>query len=474
MKIIIIGSGVCGSGIARELSCLNCEILVLEKGNDISVGTSKANSGIVHAGFDAKSKSNKAKFNVIGNRMFDQLSRDLDFPFRRNGSLVLCFNEAGKNDLINLLEKGKVNGVPDLEILSGEQARAIEPNISKNVAGALYAKTSGIVSPYEMNIALAENAAANGTKFLFNQKVISIENINNRFEVKTKSGETFIADAVVNAAGVFADTINNMVCNKKLKITAVKGDYVLMDKSVGDLCDKTLFQLPSKLGKGILIAPTTHKNILVGPTATDVDDKESVSTKIEDLNTLFEKALLTMPGLNKRNIITQFSGLRAHEAGDDFVVGESEIEGFFNVAGIESPGLTAAPAIAVEIANLIAKKYNLSKKENFIKTRKGIPCFAKLTNEERQKLIDINPLYGKIVCRCEVVTEGEIIDSIRRPLGATDLDGVKRRTRSGMGRCQMSFCTPRILEILAEELKVDLTEITKCGGNSKVVAGRTK
>ena len=265
-----------------------------------------------------------------------------------------------------------------------------------------------------------------------------------------------------------------MVCERKLHITARKGDYVLMDKTCGYLADHTLFQLPTKMGKGVLVTPTTHGNILVGPTATDVDDKDDVNTTAAELNDAFAKASLTVPTLARRNIITQFSGLRAHLDGDDFVVGESEVQGFYNVAGIESPGLSAAPAIAVDVADTVAAKLNLKSKLHFEAKRKGIPQFSKLSNVEREKLIDQNPLYGKIVCRCEVVTEGEIVDSIRRPVGAKDLDGVKRRTRAGMGRCQAGFCTPRIMEIIARELNCDMSEVTKRGGDSNVVVGKTK
>ncbi|MCM1043387.1 MAG: NAD(P)/FAD-dependent oxidoreductase [Corallococcus sp.] len=472
--IVIIGAGVCGSAIARELSRYQCDVTVAEKGNDVSVGTSKANSGIVHGGFDAYVGSNKAKYNVAGNAMFDALAKELDFPFRRNGSLVLCFDEAEKGGLQELLEKGRKNGVPDLEIISGDEARALEPHISDKAVAALYAKTGGIVSPYEMTIAYAENANVNGVEFLFEHTVTSVEKLGNVFSVKFANGEEIQAKAVINCAGVYADEINNMVCPEKLHITARKGDYVLMDKTCGYLCDRTLFQLPTKMGKGVLVTPTTHGNVLVGPTARDVDDKDDVATTADELNQAFDKALLTVPELTRRTIITQFSGLRAHEDGNDFVVGESSVKGFYNVAGIESPGLTSAPAIAVEIARQVAKQLGLCKNANFVPNRKGIPQFSKLSNAERQKLIDTDPLYGKIVCRCETVTEGEIVNAIRRPLGAKDLDGVKRRTRAGMGRCQMGFCTPRIMEILSRELGGDLSDVTKCGGKSQVVKGRTK
>jgi glycerol-3-phosphate dehydrogenase len=474
LKIIIIGSGVVGAGIARELARYDCDITVLERGNDVSVGTSKANSGIVHAGHDAHTGSVKARYNVAGNAMFDALSLELDFPFRRNGSLVLCFEEVGLPKLEQLRAQGIANGVTDLEILSAEQVLALEPHVNKDVKGALYAKTGGIVSPYEMNIAYAENAAVNGAHFEFGCEVVDVKKNADTFTVTCKNGKNFTADVVINCAGVYADIINNMVCKRQLNIIARKGDYCLLDKQMGYLCDRTLFQLPTAMGKGTLVTPTTHGNILLGPTAVDKTDKDDVDTESEQLSSLFTKAQLTMPELNRRNIITQFSGLRAHLDSDDFVVGESDVKGFYNCAGIESPGLTSAPAIAVDVAKMVADKYNLPQNPNFVAKRKGIPSFAHLSNSERQKLVDANPAYGRIVCRCEMVTEGEIVDSIRRPLGAKDLDGVKRRTRSGMGRCQMGFCTPRVMEILARELGADMADVTKAGAGSNVVVGRTK
>ncbi len=473
--VIIIGGGVIGCGIARELARYQANVLLLERGNDVSVGTSKANSGIVHGGYDAKPGTLKAKYNVMGNAMFDELSRELDFPFRRNGSIVLCFDESQIGGLDELLNRGITNGVKGMYIVKGsDEIKKLEPYVSDKAVAALVVPSGGIVSPYEMTVAYAENAAVNGVEFRFLSEVTSVINDGNGFTVTCADGYSERAKVVINAAGVYADVINNMVCGEKLRITARKGDYVLMDKTCGYLADHTMFQLPTKMGKGVLVTPTTHGNILVGPTATDVEDKDDVNTTAAELNDAFAKASLTVPTLARRNIITQFSGLRAHLDGDDFVVGESSVNGFYNVAGIESPGLSCAPAIAVDIAQSVAGKLALKQKLHFESKRKGIPQFSKLSNTEREKLIDQNPLYGKIVCRCEVVTEGEIVDSIRRPVGAKDLDGVKRRTRAGMGRCQAGFCTPRIMEIIARELGCDMADVTKRGGESQVVKGRTK
>lgn len=474
--VIIIGGGVVGCSVARELSRFDADILLLERGNDVSVGTSKANSGIVHGGYDAKPGTLKAKFNVAGNAMFDALARELDFPFKRNGSMVLCFDKTDIGKLLELKEQGVKNGVQGLYVLEGYEAvKAMEPYVSENVVAALVVPNGGIVSPYEMTIAYAENAATNGVEFRFGSEVTAIDRIDGGLQVTCADGFTAQAKYVVNAAGVYADVINNMISPDKMHITARKGDYELLDKICGYMASHTLFQMPTKMGKGVLVTPTCHGNILVGPTATDVTDKDDVATTPEELASAFDRALLTMPSLNRRNIITQFSGLRAHLDTDDFVIGESAaVKGLYNVAGIESPGLSSAPAIAVHVAEEIAKKLSLGKNANFVVERKGIPHFATLSDEERQKLVAENPLYGRIVCRCETVTEGEIVEAIRRKPGAVDMDGVKRRTRQGMGRCQAGFCTPRVMEILSRELGVPMTEVTKRGGNSQFVIGRTK
>lgn len=471
--IIIIGGGIIGCAVARELSRFQANVTLLEKGNDVSLGTTKANSGIVHAGFDAKPNTLKAKFNLLGNAMFDKLSKDLDFPFKRNGALVLCFDKSELSGLKELYDRGVANGVEGLELLSGDEARAREPHISDKVEGALYAKTSGIVSPYEMCIAYAENAAVNGCKFQFDKEVCDIVKKGAKWQVSAKDGATYFADFVINCAGVHADDINNIVCEEKIKIIARKGEYMLYDKSCGGLASATVFQMPSKMGKGILVAPTTHGNIITGPTAVDVEDKDGVRTSYDGLGDVYAKSLVSVPSLNKRNVITQFSGLRAHSESGDFIIGQSKQKGFYNVAGIESPGLTSAPAIGVWVAEDIAKLGSLKKKEKFEERREGIPHFAAMSDGERAELIKRNKLYGKIICKCEVVTEGEIVDAINRPVGAKDVDGVKLRTRAGMGKCQGGFCMEVVMSILARELGVDFGDVIKCKGG-KIVYGKAK
>lgn len=467
--VIIIGAGITGCATARELSRYKANVVVLEKGNDVAVGATKANSGIVHAGFDAHPGSVKARYNLRGAKMMPKMAKELDFPYRQNGALVLNFSADGTEKLNELLKQGIENGVNGLKIISGDEARFLEPSVSGNVVNALYAPTSGIVSPYEMAIAYAENAATNGAKFVFNAKVISVEKTDGVFCVKTENGEVYTAKAVINCAGVYSDVINNMLCGEKHKIIARKGEYELLDKSYGYITNATLFQLPTAMGKGVLVAPTTHGNIIVGPTAADINGKDDVDTTASGLATAWNQASLSVENLPKKGVITQFSGLRAHSEKGDFVIGKTDVDGFYNCLGVESPGLTSAPAIAKDLAMWTAQDLNLTEKNDFIAERNSIPHFNRLTDKERNALIKENPQYGNVVCRCEVVTEGEIVEAIKRVPGAKDMDGIKRRTRAGMGRCQAGFCTPKIMEILSRELGIDREEITKSGKGSTLL-----
>lgn len=467
--VIVIGAGVTGSAVARELSRFNAKICVLERAEDVCSGTTKANSGIVHAGFDAEPGTLKAKMNIRGNQMMEQLSEDLDFPFEKNGSLVLCMNEEEEKIIHELYDRGQANGVKDLQILSGKEVLEMEPNVTDQVHAALYAPTGGIVCPFGLNIALAENAAVNGAEFHFETKVESIRKDADKYIVETSAG-TFEAKAVVNAAGVYADEFHNMVSEKKITIVPRKGEYCLLDKSAGKHVRRTIFSVPGKYGKGVLVTPTAHGNLMIGPTSIDIENKEGTNTTAEGLSEAMEKAGKNVRNLPLRDVITSFAGLRAHEVSGDFIIGEAEdAPGFFDCAGIESPGLTSAPAIGEYVAAMISEKLGLEKKDNFIATRKGIVRTAELDIEERNKLIRENPAYGTVICRCEKITEGEIVDAIRRPLGARSVDGIKRRTRAGMGRCQAGFCLPRTLEILSRELGIPQEELTKCGGNSRYI-----
>lgn len=472
--VIIIGAGVSGSAVARELSRYKIKVGVLEKEEDVCCGTSKANSGIVHAGYDAAEGSLMAKLNVRGNEMMEALARDLDIPFKRIGSLVICLHEEDRPQLQVLYERGGRNGVPGLRILEREELKDMEPNISDEACAALYAPTAGIICPFELNIAMAENAAMNGVEFRFNTEVQDLKPTEKGWEIHTSQGvcETRY---VVNAAGVYADVFHNIVSKNKIHITPRRGDYCLLDKSAGSHVGRTIFALPGKYGKGVLITPTVHGNLLVGPTAVDIEDKEGTNTTKEGLDEIIKKAGMNIKNLPMKQVITSFAGLRAHEDGHEFLIGEVEdARGFIDCAGIESPGLTSSPAIGEMVGNLLRDKMNLEEKEDFISIRKGVLNPDTLDREQRNLLIQEKPEYGNIVCRCEMITEGEIIDAIQRPLGARSLDGVKKRTRVGMGRCQTGFCSPKTMEILARELHIPISEVTKSGGDSGIIRGRNK
>ena len=472
--VVIIGAGVSGSASARELSRYKVNACVIEKTEDVCSGTSKANSGIVHAGFDAPEGSLMAKLNVEGNLMMEELSKELDFPFKKNGSLVICLSEEDMPKLKELYDRGIRNGVKELKILNKEEVLELEPNITDDVYAALYAPTGGIVCPFGLNIALAENANTNGIEFRFNTEAQDIEKIDGGFIIKTNQGD-IKTKYIVNAAGVYADKFHNMVSQNKINITARKGEYCLLDKTAGNHVSRTIFALPGKMGKGVLVSPTAHGNLIVGPTSTDIDDKEGVNTTREGLDTVIGKSSMNVKNIPMRQVITSFSGLRAHEDNHEFIIKELEdAKGFIDCAGIESPGLTSSPAIGKMVADILKEKLNLEENPNFIGTRKGILDPNTLSLEERNHLIKEQPAYGNIICRCEMITEGEIIDAIRRPLGAKSLDGVKRRTRAGMGRCQAGFCSPKTMEILERELSISMFDITKAGGESNMVLGLVK
>ena len=472
--VAIIGAGVIGSAIARELSRYELRACVIEREEDVCCGTSKANSAIVHAGFDATPGTLKAKLNVAGNQMMEQLSKDLDFPFTRNGSLVVCTKEQSPADLQDLLAKGKANGVPDLTILDKDELIAMEPNLSDDVVCALFAPTGAIVCPFHLTMALAENAYTNGIEFKLNTSVTQICPLSEGYSITTNHG-TIDAKVVINAAGVYADELNNMVSSNKLHITARKGEYQLLDKSAGTHVSHTIFQLPGKMGKGVLVTPTVHGNLLVGPTAVNIENKEGTNTTAEGMSYLSATAAHSVKNLPMRQVITSFAGLRAHETRDDFIIEEAaDAKGFINAAGIESPGLSSAPAIGVMVAGLVRDILSPAEKKNFVATRKGILRPEELSMEARNALIKEQPVYGNIICRCEMITEGEILDAIHRPLGARSLDGVKRRTRAGMGRCQAGFCSPRTMEILEREVPMSMFDITKSGEGSQIVCGYNK
>lgn len=473
--VIIIGAGVSGSGAARELSRYKVKACVLEREEDVCCGTSKANSAIVHAGYDAPEGSLMAKLNVEGNRMMWELAQELDFSAKRCGSFVVCLEEEGMPDLQALYQRGVRNGVKGLEVITDKgRIHEMEPNLTDEVKGVLYAPTAGIVCPFHLNIALAENAYTNGIDFKFHTEVRRISGIEGGWELDTSQG-VYQTRCVVNAAGLYADVFHNMVSKTKIHIIPRRGDYLLFDKNAGKHVSRTIFALPGAYGKGVLVSPTVHGNLIAGPTAVDIDDKEGTATTREGIHELIAKGGRNVKNLPVRQVITTFAGLRAHEKGHEFIVKELEdAPGFVDCAGIESPGLTSCPAIGKMVAEILADKLSLEKNPLFKGSRRGILRPEELTKEERIRLIREQPAYGNIVCRCEMVTEGEILDAIHRPLGARSLDGIKRRTRGGAGRCQGGFCAPRVMELLHRELGIPMEELTKSGGRSKLVEGRNK
>lgn len=471
--VIIIGGGVVGCGTARELMRRRARVLLLEKTNDICNGQSKANTAIIHGGYDAKPGTLKAKFNVLGNAMFEQLHKELDVPVQWNTSLVVSFSLEDHAALEKLLEQGRKNGCRgELRIIDEAELRRREPNVGPEAKEALLVGAGGIVCPYELTEAFAENAAMNGAEFLRNAEVTDIRKLpDGHWQVVSAAG-TFEARAVVNAAGTYADVFNNMVSARKVTIRPRRGEYYILDKKYRNAFHAVMFQLPTRMGKGTLIAPTVDGTVLVGPTAEDIDDKEDKRTTAAGLEKALKQAGRTWAHIPTRGFITTFAGLRATGDTGDFILGEPEDAPlFFNCCAIESPGLSSAPAIARWTANEIAEKLALEPNPAFDPIRKAIPKFRDMSDEERQAAIAADPDFGKIVCRCETVTEAEIRESIRRPVGARDVDGVKRRTRAGMGRCQAGFCTPRVVEILAEELHISPLEVTKFGGDSKLLQG---
>ena len=463
--VIVVGAGVVGCAVARELSRYNLNIAVLEAGSDVAEGASKANSAIVHAGFDAKPGTNKAKFNVLGNRMFEDVCRELRVPFRRNGSLVLAFGEEDEKALAGLAARGAENGVP-VEVISQDELRRREPNVSQEATAALWAPTGGICCPYELTFRYAENAAANGVEFVFDARVTGIFGREERRDCKGEAGHgwvvscadgrEFSAPVVVNCAGIHSDELNNMVSSTKYALQARRGEYLMLDRDEDGSFSATMFQVPSKMGKGILVSPTVDGTVIVGPTAEDIADKEDKATTFEGLEKVKAGARRTYPNLPLGKVITEFSGLRAHETTvGDFVLGEApDAPGFFNAVGVESPGLTSAPAIGVWLAERVAGKLGASRKNPSI-VSSDVSYWPKTREMSPSDLADLvarDPSFGRVICRCEEVTEGEIRAAIRARVGARTLDGVKRRTRSGMGRCQGGFCTPRVIEILGGEL----------------------
>lgn len=471
--IAIIGAGVTGAMIARTLSAYKCKLCILEKENDVAMGATRANSAIVHAGFDADEGSLKARLNVKGSEMMKKVTDELGVKYKNNGSIVIGFNDDDRKMIEVLKNRGDANGVKNLRILDANELHEIEPNISDNATCALYAPTGAIVCPYELTIAAIGNAMDNGAELELNFKVTDILECDGYYTIKSEN-KSIDAKYVINAAGVYADNISKMIGDESFSITPRRGEYILLDKACGNLISHTIFRTPSKMGKGILVSPTVDGNLLTGPTSVDIHDKENNAATSEGFAKIIKEAGENLKTVPYGKTITSFCGLRATGNTGDFII-NSPKKGFINVAGIESPGLSASPAIAEYVAELMKKQgFDAEKNESYNPNRKPMHYFKEASIDEKNEIIKKNPSFGRVVCRCETVTEGEILEAIHTNPKATDLDSVKRRTRSGMGRCQGGFCSPYIVELLSKELGIEYEKVTKSGGDSYINIGKTK
>ena len=477
--IAIIGAGVVGSLTARALAKYNLNTVLIEKTSDVAMGTSKANSGIVHAGFDAMNGTLKAKLNVKGCAMMEETCKALFVPYEKNGSLVVAFSNAEMEHIKELYNRGLGNNVPDMEIIDDAKLKELEPNISDEAKGALWAKSAGIVSPYELAIGAAECAAGNGVEFVRNFDIDAITYADGIFTLKCACDcEEIQAKFVINSAGLGAANIAKKFNGEEFEVVGRLGEYGLLDRSCAGMCSHTIFQCPNEMGKGILVTPTCHHNILVGPSSINVpsDANDDTSVRVGALREIFATAQKSVPIVSTRDMITSFAGIRAHSTTDDFIIQPAkDNDHFINLIGIESPGLASSPAIAEYVENMVIDIIGKPElKSDYNPGRKEPIIFRELSMEEKEAVIAKNPAYARIICRCETITEGEIRAAIKAPAGAIDVDGVKRRTRAGMGRCQGGFCGSKVLAILSEELGKPINQIEKFGGDSKIIYERTK
>ena len=470
---VVIGAGVVGGMVSRELTKYTDSVCIVERGGDVALGATRANSAIVHAGYDAKSGSLKARLNVRGSKMMEAVCRELGVKYKRNGSLVVGFNDEDRATLTELVERGKTNGVEGVCLLERDEILAIEPNIGAGVTVALHAPTGAIVCPYELCMSAVGSAMDNGADLKLNFNVDKIEKTHDGYRVY--AGEDFVdAKFVINCAGLYSDEVAALVGDDSFSVRARRGEYVLLDRECGSHVSHTIFRCPSKMGKGVLVTPTVDGNLLVGPSAEDIDDKTDLSTTAAGLAKVRSLASEQVSGIDYSKTITSFTGLRATGSTGDFIINMPR-EGFLNLAGIESPGLSSAPAIAEYAIELLREAgFEAAPRADFVAERRPAHFFSSLSVEEKNALIKERPEYAHVICRCETITEGEILDAIRTNPRPTDVDGVKRRTRASMGRCQGGFCSPYIVELLAEELGVDYTAVTKFGGKSYINFGKTK
>lgn len=464
--VVVIGGGIVGTAILRELSKYDLRCLLVEKEPDVATGTTKANSAVCHAGFDAPTGSWKQKTNVRGNELYHQLQDELNLDIKWTGSLVVATSEDELKQLQVLLERGKANGVPGLKILSREEVLEKEPNLKTAVA-ALWAPTAGVMWPFGCTIAFAQCAVQNGAQVIRNCGVTGFVKEDGAVMIVNTTKGAIRTKAVINAAGVYAEEIAKLAGDESFTITPRKGEYILFDKTAApSLVWGIVFPCPTKTSKGILVCTTTHGNTFIGPNAQEQDNKEDTSVTPAGMDEIIAGARKLVPNLPLGASITEFAGLRAVSSTGDFILGKSGVPGFFNAAGMQSPGLSAAPAIAELIVEAIGKEIYLHRKKNWNGVLPKYTAFNRMTASEKQKAIEKNSLYGRVICRCETVTEGEIVDAIHQPVGACTLDGVKRRTRAGMGRCQGGFCGPRVTQILARELQIPVSQVLKERNNS--------
>ncbi len=475
--VAVIGAGVSGCAAARALTRAGARVVVLEREEDVASGASKANSAIVHAGFDCTPGSLMATLNVRGNAMMAALCEQLSVPYKPIGSYVLAFDQDDVTTLHNLLAQGRTNGVPGLSMITGEQMRERETHISDQVCAALWAPSAAIVCPFELTLALLENAVQNGATFLREFEVSAIARGAQGFALSAVDGRRVQARFVVNAAGLYADDINALAGGEPFTIAPRKGEYMMLDREVGATVGSVIFQTPSRMGKGVLVAPTVHGNLYAGPTAQDVTDKRDTLTTPEGLKQIRESSRRSVPGLALNRVITAFAGLRAIAVGEnDFRIrAEGGVPGFINVAGICSPGLTSSPAIGDMVVELLRQSgMDCPAKADFNPRRGASARLLDMTLPQRQVAVAADPLQGRIICRCETVSEAQIVAALHSPVPARSLDGVKRRTGAGMGRCQGGFCTPRVMQIMSREMGVPLQALTKCGGKSYLVADQSQ
>ncbi len=472
IDVAVIGCGVIGAAAAFELSKYQASVVVLEKENDIAMGATRANSAIIHAGYDPKPGTLMARLNVQGNAMTEQLCRDLDVPFERIGSFVLAFSEAEKATVQMLYDRGVKNGVPGLEILDGDEVRKMDPLVSPEVVCALYAPSAGIITPWEYALAFAETAVRNGVEIRRSTEVTGLAKIDGGYRIETNRGPVE-ARFVINAAGIESGRIHDMAAPHAFTVIPNKGEYYVLDKSECYRARHVLFQCPNEDGKGVLITPTMDHNLLVGPNAQNIAEPVNTGNTSDGMAFVRAKAAKTMPSLTYRSAIRNFAGIRANTDRDEFQIGIAA-EHFIDLAGIKSPGLSSAPAIALEAVKLLAEcGFAPEKKENPVLTRRK-KRFRFMSEEERQEAVKENPLYGRVICRCETVTEGEIVDAIHSPVPPCSVDGVKRRAGSGMGRCQGGFCGPRVVDILSRELDVSPLTVLQDGAGSNILLSETK